>query len=184
MPRSWIAAAGLISISLGTDACAEPTLRAGARELSGHISPDFEGAIGDMIFVQAGYGWFVRDALELRGVLSYTLLEDVSGEDTDYKMKSLDAIGEYHFDFGSRFVPYAGLGIGWAKSLFANVEESALTYSPRAGVKCFLADKVALDFEVAYRLASADVFVNDFTAEDSDLSLALGFRVLFVPSGT
>jgi len=38
---------------------------------------------------------------------------------------------------------------------------------------------VALDFEVAYKLATADVFINDFVADDTDLSLGIGLRVLF-----
>jgi hypothetical protein len=32
---------------------------------------------------------------------------------------------------------------------------------------------------VVYRFGAADVFVNDFVAEDTDLSSGIGLRVLF-----
>jgi hypothetical protein len=178
MALSRILGVAFCMVAVST-ANAEPLIQSGHHELSLHISPDFEGAIGDMIFAQAGYGMFVRDGLELRGTFSYTLLEDVSGAENDYKMWELGAVGEYHMNRDRRVVPYLGLGVGWAKSLFANVDESAAVYGPRAGVKCFLADNAALDFEVTYRFASADVFINDFAREDSDLSLLFGLRVLF-----
>jgi len=70
-----------------------------------HISPDFEGAIGDTIFVQAGYGMFFWDRIEARATFSYTLLEDVAGADSDYKASELDLVGEYHIDLGGALVP-------------------------------------------------------------------------------
>jgi opacity protein-like surface antigen len=77
------------------------------------------------------------------------------------------------------FVPYLGAGVGWRSSHFGDLEESALVYGPRAGLKIFLADNVALDFEVTYKLSGADVFINDFVAEDTDLTSVIGLRVLF-----
>lgn len=79
----------------------------------------------------------------------------------------------------ARLVPYLGAGLGWRSSHFGKLEESALVYGPRAGIKVFLVDNVALDFELTYKLASADVFINDFVAEDTDLSSGIGLRVLF-----
>ena len=161
----------------------EPRIWRGDRELSLHVSPDFEGAIGDMIFAEAGYGVFLRDGLELRGTFAYTLLEDISGAENDYKMQELGLVAEYHFPPGvrpaERIVPYVAVGVGYAKSLFANVDESAVTYGPRVGVKCYLADNAALDFAAQWRAASADVFINDFVAEDSDLGLGFGIRIVF-----
>lgn len=158
---------------------AQPVLHEGARELSVHVSPDFEGAIGDMLDARAGFGWFVRDGLSLRATLAYALLEDVAGEDSDYRMSQATIAAEYHLRRASRLVPYIGLGVGWRSSHFGKLEESALVYGPRAGVKYFLADNVALDFEVTYELSPSDVFINDFVAEDTDLSSQIGLRVLF-----
>ena len=179
MPKSWILAAGVVSSFLISAAYADPMIKKGDRELSLHISPDFEGAIGDTIFLQAGYGMFFWDRIEARVTVSYTLLEDVAGADSDYKASELDLVGEYHIDLGGALVPYVGVGLGWSKSQFNTLNESALVYGPRAGIKYFLADNVALDLEGAYKFATSDVFINDFVAEDTDLSWAIGFRVLF-----
>ena len=103
---------------------------------------------------------------------------DVAGEDEDYRTSELGAAAEYHLGHG-RFLPYLGAGLGWRRTHFGKIDEAALVYGPRAGVKYFLADNVALDLEVTYKLSSADVFINDFVAEDTDLSTAVGLRVLF-----
>jgi opacity protein-like surface antigen len=178
MARTWIAAA-FVSCALAGHATADPMIKHGNEDLSVHVSPDFEGAIGDMIFVQVGYGIFLRDRLEGRATYSYTLLEDVAGEDSDYKMSELGLVGEYHVEFGKDLVPYVGLAIGWGKSEFGSLDESAFVYGPIAGLNYFLADNVALDLAITYRFASADVFINDFQPEDHDLSSSIGLRVMF-----
>lgn len=176
MPRSVLVAA--VIASFATAAAAGPLIGRGHGELSLHVSPDFEGPVGDTIAADAGYAFFVRDRLAIRGVLGYAVLEDVAGEDSDYRMREVDAAAEYHFALGA-FVPYLGAGVGWARSEFGGEAESAFVYGPRGGLKYFLAPNVALDFEVVYKLGSADVFVNDFAREDTDLSMAIGLRVFF-----
>jgi outer membrane protein W len=179
MGKPSIGAAGLLFTLAAIPAAAQPMLQRGTQELAVHVSPDFEGAIGDMLDVRAGFGWFVRDGLSLRATLAYALLEDVAGEDSDYRMRQATLAAEYHLRRAARLVPYLGFGVGWRSSHFGDLEESAPVYGPRAGIKVFLADNVALDFEVTYELSSDDVFVNDFVTEDSDLSSGIGLRVLF-----
>jgi hypothetical protein len=149
------------------------------RELSVDVSPDFGGAIGDTIFAEVGFGWFPVDRLQLRAEASYELLEDVAGEDSDYRAKQLDLVGEWHFAGAGRLVPHAGLGIGWATSEFADRSESGFVYGPRVGLDWFLADNVALGLDLAYELSGADVFVNDFVREDTDLTYGVGLRFRF-----
>lgn len=158
---------------------AQPLLGAGTNDLSVHVSPDIEGAVGDMIFADASYGRFVRDRLLAKATLGYAILEDVAGEDSDYRMRELGLAAEYHIPIGARMAAHLGAGLGWRSSQFRNVKESALVYGPRLGFQFFLADNVALDLEVTYKLSSATVFVNDFVAEDSDIDSAVGFRVRF-----
>ncbi len=179
MAKLWIRVAGLFFVLLASYAEAQPLIRKGSRELSIHVSPDFEGAVGDMIDARAGFGWFLRDGLAARATLAYAILEDVAGEDSDYRTSEFGLAGEYHLRRDSRLVPYLGVGLGWRSSHFGKLEESALVYGPRAGIKVFIADNVALDFELTYKLASADVFINDFVAEDTDLWSGIGLRVLF-----
>jgi opacity protein-like surface antigen len=158
---------------------AEPKLDQGVRELSLHISPDFESAIGDTIVARVGYGVFVRDRVSLRGTIQYMLMEDIAGNDADFRTLEYTLLGEYHFKTPRRVVPYLGAGIGWTSSEFGLLDESAFVYGPRAGVKYFMADNAALDLEVAYRFATADVFISDFVAEDADLTVGIGMRFLW-----
>ena len=179
MTRRIAIAAAVAVLASVAGANAQPRIQRGHQELSVHASPDFEGAVGDMIDVEAGYGVFVRDRLSLRGTLLYEGLEDVAGEDSDYRSAEIGLAAELHFGGRSRFVPYLGAGVGWRRTRFDLLDESAAVYGPRAGLKVFLADNVALDFEVTYKLGSADVFINDFVSEDTDLSSGIGLRVLF-----
>ena len=179
MPRLRLLVAAAVAQLLATAAEAQPLLGRGTQVLSVHVSPDFEGAVGDMLLADASYGWFVRDRLALEATLDYAVLEDVAGEDSDYRTSAVGVAAELHLPLGGALVPYAGFGIGWRRSHFNDLEESGFVYGPRVGLEYFLADNVALDFEVAYSMASADVFINDFVAEDSDISSALGLRVHF-----
>jgi hypothetical protein len=158
---------------------AQPRLLAGTQELSVRVSPDFEGAVGDMILADASYGRFLRDRLAAKVTLAYAILEDVAGEDSDYRMRELGLAADYHLPVGPRIVPYLGAGIGWRSSQFHDVTESDLVYGPRVGIGLFLADNVALELAVTYKLSPGNVFVNDFVAEDTDLGSGLGLRVHF-----
>jgi len=181
MTRRVAAAAALIVLSSAAAATAQaptPRILEGDQELSVHVSPDFEGAVGDMIDVEAGWGFFVRDRLSLRATLLYEGLEDVAGEDSDYRSSEVGVAAVYRLGRG-RFVPYAGAGVGWRRTRFDVLDESALVYGPRAGLEIFLADNVALDLGLTYQLGAADVFINDFVPEDTDLSSGIGLRVFF-----
>jgi hypothetical protein len=176
MVKSWIAVGALV---LAPAAVAQPMIHRGSQELAVHVSPDFESAIGDMLLAQAGYGYFLRDRLAARAMVSYAVMEDVAGEDSDYRMQEVGVAAELHAPAWGRAVPYVGLGVGWRRSHFADLEESGLVYGPRAGLGVFLADNVALDLAVAYQVSSDPVFVNDFEAEDTDLSTVIGLRFHF-----
>ncbi|HYH46385.1 MAG TPA: hypothetical protein VEG34_11940, partial [Thermoanaerobaculia bacterium] len=104
MVKLRILTVGVTCSLLAAGAGAQPMIQKGVNELSVHISPDFEGAIGDMLFAEAGYGLFLRDGLAARGTLSYTVLEDVAGEDSDYRTSELGIAAEYHIDLGGKLV--------------------------------------------------------------------------------
>ena len=122
--RILVASAGFLLLVAG--AGAQPMIQRGVSGLSVHISPDFEGAIGDMIFAEAGYGWFLRDGLAVRGTLSYAILEDIAGEDSDYRTSEIGVAAEYHIDLGGKLIPYLGAGLGWRRSHFGKLAESGL----------------------------------------------------------
>jgi len=170
----------LLALLLCTaEARAEPRIQKGARELSVHVTPDFESAIGDQIDLRVGYGLFVRDRLSARATFAYELLEDVAGEDSDYRTWEIGLDAARYLGGSRRLVPYLGAGVGWRRTRFGTLDESGAVAGPLVGLKLFLADNVALALELRYRLGSADVFVNDFVPEDDDLSSSVGLTVHF-----
>lgn len=179
MRNPWISSVGLLLTLAAAPADAQPLLGKGSHELSVHVSPDFEGPVGDTLDARAGFGRFVREGLLARATIAYAVLEDVAGEDSDYRMSELDLGGEYHLRRDARLVPYLAAVVGWRSSHFGDIEESGVVYGAGAGLKYFLADNVALDVGVTHRRASAEVFVNDFVPEDTDVSSLIGLRVLF-----
>jgi hypothetical protein len=175
--RPWIAA---VLSCCATPLWADPMTQRGTQELAVHVSPDFEGAVGDMLDLEAAYGYFLRERFVLRGALDYTVLEDVAGEDSDYRSTQIAVSAEYLARRGSaRLVPRLGLAIGWRNTHFGDLQEAALTYGPRLGLDYFVADNVAIGLGVSFDFAAADVFVNDFVVEDTDISSKVGLRLFF-----
>lgn len=169
----------VVTIAVGPSiVLAQPMTERGDNSLSLHIDPDLEGAVGDMIDIEASYGRFVRDRFELAASFEWAVLEDVAGEDSDYRTSQIGVSALYHFG-GGRFVTYVGAGVGWRRTHFGEVDETGLVYGPRLGFEYFVADNVAIEVQIAYQLGAADVFVNDFVAEDSDLSQRVGIRFFF-----
>jgi hypothetical protein len=171
------AAAVLLTVATGANA-ADSALERGTHEFGIHLSPDLFGPVGDTLFLDVGYGVFVRDRLELRASASYTLLEDVVGPEKDYRAWDVAVGADYHLLLG-RAVPFAGLFVGWHRINIDTGAESAMTWGPRLGLKYFLADNVALAFDAAYAQASKEVFFNDFELDDQDLVTSLGLRLMF-----
>ena len=177
--RSALAMALLLSAGGPGASSSEPLLARGTQDLSLELSPDFEGVTGDTLTLEVGYGRFVKDRFELRARAVYETIEDVAPGEKDYRAREVALGCEYNFALGNRFVPYAGVDLGYRRLSYLDIENSGAVYGPRAGLKLFLAENVALDLSLAYKLASADLYVNDFQLEDRDLSYGLGFRVMF-----
>ena len=159
---------------LATFVYAQPSIDEGTRELSLEGGWDSEGPTGTEFDFDVGYGIFIRDALEVGGLLGYS-----STSDGDAKVWRLGAFVEHHFDMATMTVPYVGARFVYADYDNAVTDEGALQYGPRVGVKHFIADNVAIDIALQYMLATEDVFVNDGEAEDTDLSIVFGIRAMF-----
>ncbi len=157
-----------IVAALATFVYAQPSIQEGTRELSLSGSWDPEGAAGAAIALDVGYGVFMRDLIEVGGLLSYA----DNGIVTTW---GLGGFVEYHFDMATMTVPYVGLRIEY---IDYDVD-TTFQYGPRAGVKHFITDNVAIDIALQYTIAGEDIFNNDGTAEDTDLALVFGLRAMF-----
>ena len=165
-------------MAMATVVYAQPSIMEGTREfsISGGYDPD--GAVGSELDLELGYGVFVRDAIEVGGILGYTSYED-AGFGDDLKIWALGGFVEYHFDMASMSVPYIGATVGYANYDTGVLDDSSFVYGPKVGVKYFIADNVAVDIALEYLLASEEIFVNEGVAEDNDLSLSFGIRAMF-----
>ena len=163
-----------IAVAFATAVCAQPTIQEGTRELLIEGGWDSEGATGTELDLAVGYGVFVRDEIEVGGTLSY---ESLSGG--DLKVWELGGFVEYHFDMASMTVPYVGARVSYASYDQVVLDDSVFKYGPRVGVKYFITDNVAVDVGLTYLFATEEVFNNDGTLEDNDLSLSFGIRAMF-----
>ena len=175
MRKALLAAAFACLLTVSAFAQA-PSLIAGTRELALSGALDTEGPSGTTYNIDVTYGYFIADNLEIGGGLAYAFAE---GDPDDATTLGLRGLADYHFGGASAVVPYVGARVGWQSVEIGAIDEDAVTYGARGGIKYFIADNVGIDVAIQYLLASEDIFVNDGEVEDNDLSLQVGLRVLF-----
>jgi len=158
----------VIVAALATFVHAQPSIQEGTRELSLSGGWDPDTAAGATIALDVGYGVFVRDLIEVGSLLSYA-------SDDNTTLWGLGGFAEYHFDMATMTVPYVGFRLAYVDYDV----DTTFQYGPRAGVKHFIADNVAIDIALQYTMAGEDIFNNDGTVEDTDLALVFGLRVMF-----
>ena len=156
-----------------------PWIEEGTREFLLEGDWDPKGTTGTEIELSAGYGFFLRDLFEVGGLLSYASYEDAGGPGVDSKSWGLSGFAEYHFDVLNAALPYVGARIGYVDTEEASWDKTAFVYGPRAGIKYFIADNIAIDAALEYMFATEDIFTNEGEHEDSDLSLKFGIRTMF-----
>jgi len=169
--KKYLVLSMVLAMAVGVSA--QPLLMEGTREWMVEANYDPEGPGGTEYSLGVGYGVFMRDALEVGGIFTYS-----SADDGDNKTMGIEGLAEYHFDRGTMMVPYVGARIGWNKWETVAADNDAMVYGPRVGVKQFLADNVAIDIALEYMMASDDIFVNDGEVEDTNMEIVVGMRML------
>ncbi len=112
---------------------------------------------------RAAYSFTENIALE--GMVSYlkSAVQDVSGEPSQ-NIYGCSVEGIYHFMPDGRFVPFIALGVGGIHYGYPEAERSSkFTVDYGAGMKIFLADDVALRFDVRHVMPQNDNY-NNFLA--------------------
>lgn len=179
MEKIFVSLAGLVILFFATYVHADPLLQKGTKDLSLVGSPDFTAPTGDTLSFDFGFGLFIRDNLNLRVSLKHDVQEDIAPDDADYRATEYNLVSEYHFDFGWSVIPYVGVDLGWRRSKFGDIRDSGVIYGPRAGIKYFLADNVAIDAALSYKFGASDVYVSDFKIEDNKIAFGFGLRFMF-----
>ncbi|NCC52708.1 MAG: hypothetical protein EOM20_16020 [Spartobacteria bacterium] len=135
---------------------------------------DFESAWGTDIGLSIGYGYFVADNLEFGGGL---LLEN-NDEVTAW---GIEGFGEYNFDLGIEFVPFAGATIAWGTYDFDKGDNnSAFILGAVGGGKYFIVDNVAVVAQLSLEWASEKIFTKkDYKYTDTNAAIEFGIRCFF-----
>jgi outer membrane protein W len=153
-----------------------PNLNQGTKVLEGSGSVDGDKPVGTETKVALGFGYFIKDNLELAAVGGL--------QDNDYiTIYEAGARIEYNITLDSPVVPFVGAGVLWAGADPSKSDaDSVDTTVGRAivGVKYFVRDDVALAFSGVYDKAADDLYIDeDGKAQDDNFKGLFGIRFYF-----
>lgn len=171
--RKWIIT-GMICAIAGTAFAAN--LDQGTRELRLAGQVDFETEDNTQIDLAIGYGWLVRDRLELG------LVGEVSDNDR-VTAWAAGLFADWYLTMEGPIVPYLGIQ-GTVSGSDITVEdestdETALVGTARAGGLMFVTENLAVDLSAQYSYATEDIFPEEDEASDTDARILLGLRYFF-----
>lgn len=152
-------------LKMGDDSL--PKLSAGTREfaLGGNIN------WGDDIDynVDLAYGYFIQD----NWMVGFNLKTQGKNSDINF---GLGLSTEYNFVGDSKWVPFVGFSMNWAKLDSGALDASSIALGLDLGVKYFLRENLALSFSVGADYAFDDVFPG---GDDFAKQINIGTRFYF-----
>ena len=154
----------------------DPLLQKGVKELALSGAFDFEQEGDPTLDLNVRYGYFLQNLLEVGGFV------ELFGDFDDVFRYGLGGFGELHFSpIIASAVPYVGADLALTfVDTDLGEDNAALLFRPRAGLKWFIREYVAIDTSFFVALATDDVFQNDRDDLDFyDIGLRLGLRVFF-----
>ena len=132
---------------------------------------DFDGTFGTEIDLSLKGGYFWIDYLEFGGEIGIV-------DNDAVKAWNAGVFSEYSFMLEWPGIPYIGaaLSFGAAEVEAIKQDETAAIGSFNTGIKYFVTDNVALDTDLVFSIASAEVFPEKDRAEDTDMRWRIGLR--------
>lgn len=138
------------------------------------------------------YGYNFTDAwgLELSLGQTNTSVTGLPVRDVDLDLTTFDVDAIYHFNPGSRFVPYVLAGVGYASAdldrpIVGTVsgvgparidDDSGFTLNAGVGAKYFLTDTVSLRLDARYRYLDKVIDRFDDSLNTFETTLGIGFK--------
>jgi hypothetical protein len=175
--RNMAVFALIVGLCMGSSAMAQdPMLQRGTKELALSGAFDFEHEGDPAIDLNVRYGYFIQDRFEVGG------FAELAGDFNDVFRYGLGGFAELHFaPMMTSTVPYLGADLALAfVDTDLGEDNAALLFRPRAGLKWFLRDYVAIDTNFFVTLATDDLFQNNRDDLDPyDIGIRLGLRVYF-----
>ncbi len=145
----------------------------GTQELRLAGGLDFDTAAGTDLSLDAGYGYFIADFLEVGGLFGFGDNDDVFG-------LSLGGFTEYNFDTESSFIPFVGGQIELAYYDFdAGGDDTALVLGLYGGGKFFLTGDLAINTRLIIEVATEEVYPDGNGLDDVDTRIDLGLSYYY-----
>ena len=137
------------------------------------------------------YGYNFTEAWGIEAALGYSpnKLKGLAGGDVDLDLTTLDLDGVYHFNTGTRLVPYVLAGVGYAS---ANLDHDVIgvvgtqpvtirdddgfTLNAGVGAKYFATDKLLFRLEGRYRYLDKVVDHFDHSLNTFETTLGVGYQ--------
>jgi outer membrane protein len=137
------------------------------------------------------YGYNFTEAWGLEAALGYSpnKLKGLAGGDVDLNLTTLDLDGVYHFNTGTRFVPYVLAGVGYASAnldhdVIGTVgtqpvtirDDDGFTLNAGVGAKYFATDALFFRLEGRYRYLDKVVDHFDHSLNTFETTLGVGYQ--------
>lgn len=137
------------------------------------------------------YGYNLTNSFALEASLgnAASSVTKLAGQDIDLDLTTLDLDAVWHFDTGSKLVPYVLAGAGYAttnldRPITGTVngqpvsldEDEGFTLNAGVGAKYFVSDNVLLRLEARYRYVDAVLDDLDDSLNTVETSLGIGWR--------
>ena len=160
----------------GTRAVQGQWLYAGTREIKIGGMVDFRSIEGTLLAFEGAYGIYLWPYTEVLAGLQW--------RDSDsYSAWVARLTLEYNWDFGTLWVPYAGLGPGYGSARIRQHRErdaqQVFLFHALGGIKYFLSDEVALSGALMLERAADKFFPTKRGATRTDARFDLALRVHF-----
>ena len=139
--------------------------------------------------IRYGYNFTSTWGIELSLGQSASSVTELASGDMDLDLTTADVDAVWHFNSGSRFVPYVIAGIGYAAAdLDAPIrgtvnggavsieDDSGFTLNAGVGAKYFATDRLLVRFEARYRYLDGVVDAFDDSLNTFETTLGLGWK--------
>lgn len=148
----------------------------GTQEIQLFGGLDVDSAAGTAISLDAGYGYFVADYVEIGGLFGFANDDIVSSF-------SAGGFAEYNIETETDVIPFVGTQL---RLIYTDIElfgdsqsETAGALGLYAGVKFFITDGLAISVRVLGETATEDVYVEDDDVSNVDVGFDFGLRYFF-----
>ena len=172
--RKFAAVFVLVALSAGAAFGQKALLDQGTKEVRLGGGIDLDTFADTRLDLQAGFGYFVRDAWQV-GVLGAVQKDDF------VTFWDLGFFTEYNLDLGHELVPYVGASVYFSGS---DIEEQSQTeaavWEVSLGGKYFFRPEFALFSQLDFRFATDDIFDEaNGDISDHEIRIKWGIRYLF-----